>query len=260
MKYIDPNDMEKLPGRKLKATDRFLFRCHPDLECFNRCCRNLNLFLYPYDVIRLKQHLEITSDRFLDRYVDIVLRPGNFFPDVLLKMADGNQRLCPFLTESGCSVYENRPYSCRLFPVEQGALYDANRNETEMIHFFRPPDFCLGQKETHPWTPETWIDDQEAERHAEMTTDWSALKRLFVENPWGAEGPNGPKGKMAFMAVYNIDRFREFVLQSSFLKRYKVKSTIGKKIRINDVELLKFGFGWIKFFIWGIRTPYIKPR
>jgi Fe-S-cluster containining protein len=252
--------MEKLPGRTLKTTDRFLFHCHPDFECFNRCCRNLNLFLYPYDVIRLKQHLEVTSDHFLDRYVDVVLRPGNFFPDVLLKMADCNQQRCPFLSGSGCSVYDNRPYSCRLFPVEQGALYDADRNKTEMVHFFRPPDFCLGQKEAYPWTPETWIDDQEAETYAEMTTDWSALKRLFVENPWGTEGPNGPKGKMAFMAVYNIDRFREFVLKSSFLKRYRVKSTIRKKIRINDVELLKFGFGWIKFFIWGIHTPYIKQH
>jgi len=258
MKYIEPADMEKLPGRTLKTTDRFLFRCHPDLECFNRCCRNLNLFLYPYDVVRLKKHLGISSDRFLDRHVDVVLRPDNFFPDVLLKMMECNHRLCPFLSESGCSVYDNRPYSCRLFPVEQGAHYDAIQNKTEMIHFFRPPDFCLGKKESEPWTPESWIDDQKAGPHAEMTTDWAALKRLFVENPWGADGPDGPKGKMAFMAVYNIDRFREFVFKSSFLKRYRVKSTVRKKIRINDVELLKFGFEWIKFFIWGIRTPYIN--
>ncbi len=40
---------------------------------FSLCCRNLNLFLYPYDVIRLKKGLEITSDQFLDKYVDIVL-------------------------------------------------------------------------------------------------------------------------------------------------------------------------------------------
>jgi len=209
-------------------------------------------------VVRLKKHLGISSDRFLDRHVDVVLRPDNFFPDVLLKMMECNHRLCPFLSESGCSVYDNRPYSCRLFPVEQGAHYDAIQNKTEMIHFFRPPDFCLGQKESEPWTPESWIDDQKAGPHAEMTTDWAALKRLFVENPWGADGPDGPKGKMAFMAVYNIDRFREFVFKSSFLKRYRVKSTVRKKIRINDVELLKFGFEWIKFFIWGIRTPYIN--
>ncbi len=259
MKYIESDDIEKLPGQKLKPTDRFHFCCHPGLDCFNRCCRNLNLFLYPYDVIRLKQHLAITSDRFLDRYVDVVLRPDSYFPDVLLRMSDCSERTCPFLSKSGCSVYDSRPYSCRLFPVEQGALYDADRGKAEMIHFFRPPSFCRGQHEPHPWTPDTWIEDQEAQRYVQLTTTWSELKRLFTRNPWGSEGPSGPRAKMAFMTAYNVDQFREFVFHSSFLKRYKVTSSIRKKIRSDDVELLKFGFGWIKFYLWGIRTPYIRP-
>jgi len=260
MKYIEPDDIANLPGQKLTATDRFHFRCHPGLGCFNRCCRNLNLFLYPYDVIQLKRHLNITSDRFLDRYVDVVLRPGNYFPDVLLRMSDCSQRTCPFLSETGCRVYESRPYSCRLFPVEQGALYDADRGKAEMVHFFRPPSFCLGQHELRPWTADSWVKDQEAERYINMTTTWSELKRLFTESPWGPEGPNGSSAKMAFMTVYNIDRFREFVFGSSFLKRYKVKSSFQKKIRSDDVELLQFGFGWVKHYLWGIRTPCIKER
>ncbi len=260
MKYIDADAIEKLPGQKLKPTARFHFSCHEGLGCFNRCCRNLNLFLYPYDVIQLKQHLEITSDQFIDRYVHVVLRPDNFFPDVILRMSDCSDRVCPFSNESGCMVYESRPYTCRLFPVEQGALYDAQRGKAEIIHFYRPPSFCLGQSEQNPWTPETWVAGQEAERHIKMTTAWSELKRLFIKNPWGLEGPNGPKAKMAFMAAYNIDPFREFVFKSSFLRRYKVKSSIQKKIRSDDVELLKFGFGWIQYYLWGIQIPYIKER
>jgi len=175
-------------------------------------------------------------------------------------MSDSSQRVCPFLSEPGCTVYESRPYSCRLFPVEQGALYDADRRKAEMVHFFRPPAFCLGQHEQRPWTPDTWVTDQEAKRYVTMTTAWSELKRLFVQNPWGPEGPNGPKAKMAFMTVYNIDQFREFVFGSSFLKRYKVKSSFRKKMRSDDAELLKFGFGWVKLYLWGIRTPYINGR
>ena len=260
MKYISPNDIDKRSGQKLAPTDRFSFRCHPGLDCFNQCCRNLNLFLYPYDVIRLKRHMDITSDQFLDRYVDVVLRPDNFFPDVLLHMSEAGQRDCPFLSESGCTVYPHRPYSCRLFPVEQGALYDANRDKAEMVHFYRPPSFCLGQHERRTWTPHTWAADQEAEIYIEMTTGWSALKRLFIKNPWGPEGHGGPKAKMAFMAAYNIDRFREFVFKSSFLKRYRIQSSIRKKIRTDDMALLKFGFEWIRFTLWGTRTPYIKLR
>ena len=69
-----------------------------------------------------------------------------------------------------------------------------------------------------------------------------------------------PRAKMAFMATYNIDPFREFVFQSSFLKRYKVKAAVLKKIKTNDEKLLKFGFDWVKLFVWGIKTKKIRPR
>ena len=106
----------------------------------------------------------------------------------------------------------------------------------------------------------TWSRDQDAERYQKMTIRWAELKRLFQTDPWGAEGPQGPKARMAFMATYNIDRFREFVFNSSFLKRYKVKSVILKKIESDDGELLKFGLGWVKFFLWGAKAKKIRPR
>ncbi len=82
MKYIEIEDIDKLPGKLLEG-DNFNFRCHPGIACFNRCCRNLNLFLYPYDVVRLKKRLQISTDNFIDKYVDIVLRSSSFFPESL---------------------------------------------------------------------------------------------------------------------------------------------------------------------------------
>ena len=93
-----------------------------------------------------------------------------------------------------------------------------------------------------------------------MSARWAEVKRLFQSDPWGIEGPNGQKAKMAFMAAYNIDRFHDFVFKSSFLKRYHVKSKTLKKIKKDDVALLKFGFGWIKYFLWGIKTSQIKLK
>ena len=260
MKHLDEDQIDKLPGIRIKKNDTFQFRCYPEVACFNDCCRNLNLFLYPYDVIRLKQSLGLSTDEFLDRYVDIVLRPQNYFPDVLLRMADNREKTCPFLTETGCSVYPDRPDTCRTFPVEQGMLYDSDRKMDTPIYFFRPPDFCCGQNEKREWSIAAWIQDQDAELHHKMTVRWAELKRLFQNDPWGFEGPEGPKAKMAFMATYNIDRFREFVFQSSFLKRYKVKSTIIKKLKSNDLQLLKFGFEWVKVFIWGMKSKNIRLR
>jgi len=260
VKPIEIEEIDKLPGIRIKENDTFCFRCHPEVECFNRCCRNLNLFLYPYDVLRLKQSLEITSDEFLDNYVDIVMRSANHFPDVLLRMADNSEKTCPFLTGAGCAVYHHRPDTCRTFPIEQGVLYDASRKRDRPVFFFRPPDFCLGQHEMEEWTIPDWIEDQEAEQYHKMTIRWSEIKRLFQTDPWGLEGPEGPRAKMAFMATYNIDKFREFVFQSSFLKRYQIKSTLRRKIKTDDPALMKFGFEWVKVFIWGIRSNSIKER
>ena len=259
MKYVEIEDLEKISGKQLKPDETFSFRCHPDIGCFNQCCRNLNLFLYPYDVVRLKQNLGMGSDQFLDQYVDVVLRSGNFFPDVLLKMTESTERTCPFLTPAGCTVYPDRPDACRTFPVEQGAFYDAKTNQSRMIHFFRPPDFCMGQHEDQQWTPVTWAKDQDAEKYHQMTLLWSDVRRLFQTDPWQMEGPEGRRAKMAFMATYNMDRFSEFVFNSSFLKRYRIKPDLKKKLKNNEAALLKFGFEWVKFFLWGMPSKQFKP-
>ncbi|NVM20839.1 MAG: YkgJ family cysteine cluster protein [Desulfobacterales bacterium] len=260
MKYINPQAQDDLLIRKLEDGEVFAFRCHEGLECFTRCCRNLNLFLYPYDVLRLKNRLNVSSEEFLDSCVDIVLRESSFFPDVLLRMAENEEKTCPFLNESGCAVYPDRPDTCRTFPLEQGIMFHGPKKKARDIYFFKPPDFCLGQHESQQWTTESWAEDQGAVIYHEMTAKWAEVKALFQANPWGAEGPYGPKAKMAFMATYNLDRFRDFVFNSTFLKRYKVKKEVLRKIKADDTQLMKFGFDWVRFFAWETKVPCLRPR
>jgi Fe-S-cluster containining protein len=258
MKSINPEEMNRLPAIPLKKSDTFNFRCHRELPCFNQCCRNLNLFLYPYDVLRLRKGLDMDSDRFLEAHVDVVMREGNYFPDVLLRMADNEARACPYLNDAGCRVYTDRPDTCRAFPVEHGILFKDRPGASEIVSFFRPPDFCQGQQEDQTLTVAQWADDQEAVIYNQMTARWATIRALFQKDPWGPEGPNSAKGKMAFMAAYNIDRFRDFVFQSSFLKRYRVKQALVRKLRASDRELLLFGFEWIRYFVWGIASKNIR--
>ena len=260
LKYLDSDNLKDVPGRQLGEKDTFSFRCYPGIGCYNRCCQNLNLFLYPYDVLRLKNALNISSDEFLDQYVDVVLRSGNFFPEVLLRMSENEDKTCPFVVDEGCAVYADRPGTCHMFPVEQGVLHDAPRKKDTAVYFFRPPDFCLGPRENKQWRISQWAQDQDAVLYQKMTMRWLELKRLFQADPWGTEGPEGPRAKMAFMATYNIDRFREFTFNSSFLKRYKVKTALLKQLKAEDEELLKFGFDWVKLFLWNIKTKKIRQR
>ncbi len=262
MRFLEKTDaLEQLPGRPIAPGEAFTFRCHSGLACFNRCCRNLNLFLNPFDAARLRRRLSVSSEVFLEQYADVVLRPENHFPEVMLKMADDTEASCVFLTAEGCAVYSDRPGTCRAFPMEYGVQYDAATSAGAAVHFFRPPPFCLGERADAVWTPETWAADQEAEAYHRMTLAWAKAKGLFQQNPWGAEGPSGRRGRMAFMAAYNIDRFREFVLDSSFLKRFKVQPETVKQIRAGrDEAVLEMGFAWIAFSVWGVPTRLFKPK
>jgi hypothetical protein len=65
---------------------------------------------------------------------------------------------------------------------------------------------------------------------------------------------------MVFMALYNLDRFKDFVFKSTFLDRFDVDPVVIEKIKRNDVELLKFAFDWIKFGIFGQKTFQVRPE
>ncbi len=259
MKTLDSENLDSLPGLRLDPGTRFHFRCHPGLACFNRCCRNLNLFLYPYDVARLRKALRMDSERFLDTYTDVVMRPDNFFPDVLLKMTSNSERSCPFLTGQGCAVYADRPDTCRTFPVEVGILFDG-KGHASPVAFFRPPDFCRGPSSRTSFTLEEWINDQQAVVFHQMTTKWAAVKGLFRQNPWQGGPDQDPRFRMAFTAAYNIDRFRQFVFESSLLKRYRIKNKLKQKIKTSDKALLDFAFHWIKFTVWKVANPKLGLR
>jgi len=62
------------------------------------------------------------------------------------------------------------------------------------------------------------------------------------------------------MATFNLARFRDFVFNSSFLKRYKVRTKRLHQIEKDDVALLNFGFEWVKLFVWGMPAKSIRPR
>jgi len=53
---------------RLERKSTFQFRCHPGVPCFTRCCRNMDIILTPYDIIRIKRRLGLTSDIFLSLY------------------------------------------------------------------------------------------------------------------------------------------------------------------------------------------------
>ena len=62
------------------------------------------------------------------------------------------------------------------------------------------------------------------------------------------------------MALYNLDKFRDFVFNSTFLDRFVVDEVTVEKIKRRDIELLKFAFDWIKFGIFGQKLFQVRPE
>jgi hypothetical protein len=61
----------------------------------------------------MKQRLGISSDQFLKQYTISAFRDNKYFPSLMLTMLDDEEKSCPFLSDKGCTIYKDRPFSCR---------------------------------------------------------------------------------------------------------------------------------------------------
>ncbi|MCJ7629281.1 MAG: hypothetical protein MUO50_12955, partial [Longimicrobiales bacterium] len=92
-KSPDVGDSRKLLEEKILAdharlgpNDTFKFGCHPGVSCFNTCCSDVNVFLSPYDVLRLAERLGISSTEFLEKYTLLPVHRDMTTPVVVLRM------------------------------------------------------------------------------------------------------------------------------------------------------------------------------
>ena len=55
---------------------------------------------------------------------------------------------------------------------------------------------------------------------------------------------------MFFLVSYNIDKFKKFIFESSFLDRYKIADETVEKIREDEIARLEFGINWLKSLLF----------
>jgi hypothetical protein len=260
MKYIEHERQLLEAGKKPVGCEPFQFACHHGVSCFTRCCKNVNMDLHPYDVIRIKNRLGIRSDEFLERYANTETKDNDLLPSVRLKLLDNEEKTCPFLTAQACSIYEDRPDACRTYPLERAVLIVPFRPSLKQeFYFLTPQPICQGHYENKQWTVRQWLEDQNIKPFNQMNDLWAEIEALFHSFQSSINGLEDPKITMAFMASYNIDKFRDFIFQSAFLTRYRVDETMREKIKSDDEALYKFGLDWIKFFLCKIKPVFFEP-
>jgi Fe-S-cluster containining protein len=229
----DSDRMASVEPVRLGPESQFKFKCHPGIECFTQCCRDINIILTPYDIIRLKNKLDLPSDEFLSKF-------------------------CPFVRENGCLVYDDRPTTCRYYPLGVASLSHKEDADGEEFYFFVHEPHCLGFKEDKLWTVKEWRKDQGVDIHDQINAEWTDLlvrKRSFPPNMQLTDQTK----QMFFLVSYNLDKFREFVFESSFLDRYEVDESTLNPIKGDEIELLKFGLKWLKWLLFKEGDFKLKP-
>ena len=65
---------------------------------------------------------------------------------------------------------------------------------------------------------------------------------------------------MFFMASTDLDKFRDFVFNSSFLDTYEVDEETLAKIKTDDIALMKFSSKYLASSIFGTKDLVIKAE
>ncbi len=253
-----PNINAVIPT-KLSLNTRFKFRCHKAIECFTRCCSDIDILLTPYDILRMKNRLGLRSDEFLSRYTHVRVDEKSSHPHVFLKMSDTNRR-CPFVTPEGCIIYSDRPANCRYYPIGQGTVKKdrSNGHEEEEFYFYIKEPHCLGYKEHKEWTIKSWRIDQEVDLYDRMNMEWKGI-HLRKDIP-GQTKLDDKKQAIFYIASYDIDNFRRFVFESDFLSLFDIDDKTLRKMREDETELMKFGFRYLRYIMMLERTLKVKDE
>lgn len=187
----------------------------------------------------------------MEKYTQPDERRESIFPLVCLKMRDDDKRQCPFVSKQGCTIYEDRPGACRLYPLGRAASRDSSGKREGEFYFFVQEAHCLGFLEQREWTVEEWIQDQGVRLYNEMNRPWMEI--VTSKNRHTRELTEQKLG-MFHMVSYNPERFREFVFKTTFLKVFDVPSEEIKKAASDEVELMRLGMRWLKFALYGEDT------
>ena len=239
--------------KKLEG-ETFRFACHPGIECFTECCADLRLVLTPYDILRLKKGLGMTSEEFIEAHTVRDETDASPLPLLLLKMGDDPKKRCPFVSVEGCAVYEDRPGACRLYPVGRASSAGPAGGRDREFYFLVTEAHCAGFEKGREWTVEEWTSDQGVREYNEINKDWMEI----VTNPLAGAGLGEDKIGMFYMASYNVEKFRRFVFETKFLKVFDVTPDMVRKIREDETALMHFGMRWIKFALFGEKTIRMK--
>ncbi|MBI5785332.1 MAG: YkgJ family cysteine cluster protein [Rhodocyclales bacterium] len=229
------------------------FSCHKGIGCWNACCSNIDISLTPYDIIRMKKRLGISSTEFLREYTVPHEMEKDGIAGVKFRPVD-NGTACRFMKAEGCSVYEDRPTACRYYPVALLSMRKQDEYTDTESYALVKEDHCKGHEVARRVTIADYRKEQGVEEYDELARGWRQLilKKKSAGPAIGA--PSLKSRQLFFMACYDIDTFHDFVESEAFGKLFKLPAEEKAMLMADDVELMQFAFRFLKQVLFGENT------
>lgn len=256
--FHEPQPSSPIVPVQLGLDDTFRFRCHRAIACFNKCCENIDILLTPYDIVRLKKRLGLTSREFIERHTVECTLDAHGMPGLKLKTREASTA-CQFLGSEGCSVYADRPAACRYYALGLMAMRKKDSPVEEDSYFVVKESHCLGHFEPNVQTVREYRIEQGVDVYDEINREWKSLILKKRSSGPALGRPSQRSFELFFLASYDVDGFREFVQSPSFQEVFDIPTQELRQIAADDVKLLQFGFRLLKQVLFGERTIAIKP-
>ncbi len=237
----------------LEGDKTLQFRCHRDIKCWNACCSNIDITLTPYDVLRLKNRLGISSGEFLKQYTFPFEMDKDGMPGVKFNPVEGGSA-CQFMVPEGCSVYEDRPNACRYYPIALLSLRNSDEFVDRTAYALVQEKHCLGHQENRFLTIDDYRAEQGVADYDEKSRGWRQLVLKRKSAGPGIGRPPAASNQLFFMACYDIDRFRAFVISESFNNTYNIPVEQMAELVADDDKLLEFAFGFLRHVLFNEKT------
>jgi len=238
---------------ELKLDSKIQFNCHKAISCFNACCRNIDITLTPYDIIRLKNRFNLESKDFVGAYTTPFSMDHHDLPGLKMNVKPGTTE-CVFLTEDGCSVYEDRPAACRYYALGAMGVRKKDSSQVEDIYFVVKEDHCRGHEEPYELTVAQYRKEQGVEIYDELNREWRDIVLKKRSSGPTVGRPTDRSMQLFDMCSYDIDSFREFIQTPGFNEIYDIGSGQLCQLIDDDVKLLEFSMRFLKQVLFGVMT------
>ncbi len=227
---------------RIEKEATFRFSCHPSVACFTNCCRQLELALTPYDVLRLKKACGLHSEEFLDRYVIIEQEEHETFPRFYLTMVDDGRASCSFISDAGCTLYQDRPGACRAYPLGRAVIRQPD-NAMDEFFVLLQESHCQGFLEQQEQNGATYSTEQGLAIYNRFNDAIAAI--LQHDQIRQGKRLSENQGEQFILAFYNLDQFRTLLFAGHLSGVTRMDDTTRRRLA-DDEELLLYAIDWLK--------------